>query len=133
MSCLAGAIRRYLSNEQQTNDNENENGNENENENENDNDCQAIQKSTNEAQQPADLPIAMTYNTRSISDIAKSVRSLSNSSGAVLFNLPVSIADPLQRLDVTKKKIVQLKNLLYPRIMTTIYNQIIGILPGFLG
>lgn len=76
-----------------------------------------------------DLPIAMTFNSRSRSDKMKNVIPLGNSSGGVLFDLPVSVADPITRLTVTRDKINKLKGLSHPQLFSAIYNNIIGILP----
>merc|ERR1711962_1067531 len=79
MSCLAGAVRTYLLNEKES------------------------------VTDPLDLPIAMTYNSRSLSDKTKQLIPLGNNSGGVLFHLPVSIADPVKRLHITKEKLFRLK------------------------
>ena len=89
-------------------------------------------KTTSE-QHPIDLPVAMTFNSRSLSDKTKTVIPLGNNSGGVLFDLPISVADPILRLTLTKDKLNRLKNLSYPHIISMIYSNIIGILPGFVG
>jgi len=81
----------------------------------------------------SDLPIAMTFNSRSLSDKTKQVIPLGNNSGGVLFNLPISVADPMKRLTLTKEKLNRLKRLSYPQIISMIYSNLIGILPGFIG
>lgn len=80
----------------------------------------------------ADLPIAMTFNSRSRSDKLKNVIPLGNNSGGVLFDLPISVADPFTRLAVTRNKINKLKGLSHPQIFSAIYNHIIGILPDII-
>jgi len=103
MACLAGAVRSYLLNEKDS------------------------------LKDPSDLPIAMTYNSRSLSDKTKQLIPLGNNSGGVLFHLPVSITDPVERLHITKEKLLRLKSLSYPQIISTIYSSLIGALPGFVG
>ena len=101
MSCLAGAIRNYLSKVK--------------------------------SEELVDLPIAMTFNSRSKSDKLKNVIPLGNNSGGVLFDLPVSVADPITRLKVTRDKINKLKSLSHPQIFSAIYSNIIGLLPHMIG
>lgn len=101
MSCLAGAIHRYLSEVKQ--------------------------------KKPRDFPIAMTYNLRSLSEKVKESIPLGNHSGGLFLNLPVSLADPLKRLEKTKSRINKLKTSSHPHMFSFIYFKIVSCLPEMFG
>ena len=101
VSCLAGAIHRYLSEVRQ--------------------------------KKPLDFPIAMTYNSRSQSEKSVENIPLGNNSGGLFLNLPVSVPDPLKRLEKTKDRINKLKNSSHPHLFSFIYFKIVGGLPEIIG
>ena len=80
-----------------------------------------------------DLPIAMPYNLRSLSELTDDKIPLGNQSGGLLLNLPVSVSDPLKRLEKTKIRMNKLKELSHGHVFSFIYCKIIGFLPEFIG
>lgn len=82
---------------------------------------------------PKDFPIAMTYNSRSLSEKAAEKVPLGNHSGGLFLSLPVSVADPIKRLDKTKSRINKLKMSSHPHLFSFIYFKIVGCLPEIFG
>ena len=82
---------------------------------------------------PKDLPIAMTFNSRSKIPNNTDKLPLGNNSGGLLLNLPVSIEDPIKRLYITQKRINVLKSLSHPQLFSFVYFNIVGGLPDYFG
>ena len=101
MSCLAGAIHRYLSEVRD--------------------------------KKPQDFPIAMTFNQRSNSAKLADIIPLGNQSGGLFLRLPVSIANPIKRLEVTKNRLNKLKALSHPHLFSFVYFTVVGGLPEIIG
>ncbi|XP_066924997.1 putative diacyglycerol O-acyltransferase MT1809 [Clytia hemisphaerica] len=101
MSCLAGAIRRYLSEVRQ--------------------------------KKPQDFPIAMTFNARSSSAKLADTIPLGNKSGGLFLSLPVSVENPIERLDITRARLNKLKTLSHPHLFSFLYFSVIGGLPELIG
>ena len=78
---------------------------------------------------PEDQPITMTYNSRSISTKLREYIPLGNRSGATFLLLPISIGDPLRRLQVTKARIDKIKKSSDPHLFSFIYMYVLGNLP----
>uniref|UniRef100_A0A7M5XFF5 Uncharacterized protein n=1 Tax=Clytia hemisphaerica TaxID=252671 RepID=A0A7M5XFF5_9CNID len=94
MSCLAGAIRRYLS--------------------------EVCQK------KPQDFPIAMTFNARSSSAKLADTIPLGNKSEGLFLSLPISVENPIERLDITRARLNKLKTLSHPHLFSFLYFSVIG-------
>jgi len=101
MSCLAGAIHRYLAEVR--------------------------------LKQPQDFPIAMTFNTRTSSAKLADTIPLGNRSGGLFMSLPISIADPVKRLEKTQKRINRLKVLSHPHLFSFVFTNVVGGLPESIG
>ena len=82
---------------------------------------------------PEDFPIAMTFNRRSNSAKLAQVIPLGNQSGGLFLRLPVSVADPLERLEITKKRLNKLKTLSHPHLFSFVYFSVVGGLPEIVG
>lgn len=82
---------------------------------------------------PTDLPIALTFNSRTNAEKNNEKIPLGNHSGGVFLNLPISIVDPIKRLEKTQYRMNKLKNLSHPHIFSFIYFNIIGCLPEVFG
>ena len=82
---------------------------------------------------PADIQIAVTINTRSPKILSRDNIPLENHSTGLLYNLPVGVADPLKRLVETKRRMDNFKSSSDWRIFGFIYSQIVGRLPDFIG
>jgi len=82
---------------------------------------------------PADIQIAVSINTRSPKVLSRDNIPLENHSAGLLYNLPVSMADPLKRLLETKRRMDKLKSSTDWRIFGFIYDHIVGRLPDFIG
>lgn len=80
-------------------------------------------------QDPEDIPITMTYNSRSVSKKTVECIPLGNHSGATFLKLPVSVADPEKRLHITKTRIDNMKKSSDPHLFSFIYSFVLGNLP----
>ena len=80
---------------------------------------------------PDDQPVAMTFNLRSASEMMKTHIPLGNNSGGLFLNLPLSIADPIQRLQVTKNRISLLKKLSHVQMFSFFFYTVASVLPDF--
>ena len=82
---------------------------------------------------PTDIQIAVTINTRPLKVLSKDNIPLENHSTGLLYSLPVGMADPLKRLMETKRRMDNLKASSDWRIFGFIYSHIVGRLPEFIG
>lgn len=82
---------------------------------------------------PPDIQIAITINTRSPKVLSRDNIPLENHSTGLLYNLPVSMADPLKRLLETKRRMDNLKSSSHWRIFGFVYTYVVGRLPEFIG
>ena len=82
---------------------------------------------------PTDIQIAVTINTRPLKVLAKENIPLENHSTGLLYSLPVSMVDPLKRLMETKRRMDNLKSSSDWRIFGFIYSHIVGRLPESIG
>ncbi|XP_065669722.1 putative diacyglycerol O-acyltransferase MT1809 isoform X2 [Hydra vulgaris] len=80
---------------------------------------------------PDDQPVAMTFNLRSTSEMMKTNIPLGNNSGGLFLNLPLSVSDPVERLEVTKNRIVLLKKLSHEQMFSFFFYNVASILPDF--
>ncbi len=81
---------------------------------------------------PDDQPITMTYNSRKFSQKLLECIPLGNQSGALFLKLPVSIADSIKRLEITKARINAMKNSADPHLFSFVYSFVIGHMPEFI-
>ena len=82
---------------------------------------------------PTDIQIAVTINTRPLKVLSKDNIPLENHSTGLLYSLPVGMADPLKRLMETKRRMDNLKASSDWRIFGFIYSHIVGRLPESIG
>eukprot|EP00794_Sanderia_malayensis_P014267 gene14267-15754_t len=78
---------------------------------------------------PEDQAITMTFNSRPVSKKLLDCIPLGNHSGAMFLSLPVSIGDPVKRLEVTKARMDVMKKSADPHLFTFIYYFVLGHLP----
>lgn len=82
---------------------------------------------------PSDIQIAVTINTRSPKVLSRDNIPLENHSTGLLYSLPVGMADPLKRLLETKRRMDNLKASSDWRIFGFVYSHVVGRLPDFIG
>ncbi|KAJ7315265.1 hypothetical protein OS493_038839 [Desmophyllum pertusum] len=82
---------------------------------------------------PTDVQIIVTVNTRSPNILSRDNIPLENHSSGSLYNLPVGVADPLKRLLETKRRMDNFKSSSDWRVFGFIHSQIVGRLPDFIG
>ena len=82
---------------------------------------------------PEDLQIAVTINTRSPNILSREQIPLENHSTGVLYSLPVGSNTPLARLTETKRRMDNMKASTDWRIFGFVYSYIVGTLPEFIG
>jgi len=82
---------------------------------------------------PKDIQIAVTINTRPPKLLSRDNIPLENHSTGLLYSLPVEMADPLKRLLETKRRMDNLKASSDWRIFGFVYSHVVGRLPDFIG
>ncbi|XP_068748665.1 putative diacyglycerol O-acyltransferase Mb3154c [Montipora capricornis] len=82
---------------------------------------------------PTDIQIAVTINTRPPKLQSRDNIPLENHSTGLLYSLPVSIPDPVERLMETKRRMDNFKASSDWRIFGFVYSQVVGRLPEFIG
>lgn len=82
---------------------------------------------------PTDIQIAVTINSRPSRVLTRDKIPLENHSTGLLYSLPVSMADTLERLIETKRRMDNLKASSHWRIFGFVYSQVVGRLPEFIG
>ena len=80
---------------------------------------------------PSELPISMTFNSRSTKAKDMEQIPLGNHSGGVLLKLPVSIEDPMRRLEIVRDRINNMKYSSHPHVFSWIYFALISCLPEY--
>ncbi|KAK2574271.1 putative diacylglycerol O-acyltransferase [Acropora cervicornis] len=82
---------------------------------------------------PTDIQIAVTVNSRPSRVLSRDKIPLENHSTGLLYSLPVSMADTLERLIETKRRMDNLKASSHWRIFGFVYSHVVGRLPEFIG
>lgn len=82
---------------------------------------------------PNDMQIAVTINTRSPHVLSKDSIPLENHSTGLLCSLPVGIVDPIQRIYETKHRMDDMKASSDWKIFGWIFNYVLGTLPESIG
>lgn len=82
---------------------------------------------------PTDIQIAVSVNSRPSRVLSRDKIPLENHSTGLLYSLPVSMADTLERLIETKRRMDNLKASPHWRIFGFVYSHVVGRLPEFIG